>query len=78
MQNLHVRLEDWQGAALAELARARGIGVEEMARRLLSERLIERMHTAFDDLLVSPTALVADACFSRGSIEHRLKQLFED
>jgi hypothetical protein len=70
MQNLSIQLEDWQQAALNDLARSRGVEAERMAHSILNERLIERIHTSFDDL-------VAEASPSPDSIEQRLKRLFD-
>ena len=78
MQQLHIELEDWQQAALAELASARGVDVERMAQSLLSERLVERMHTAFDDLLSEEPILLAHDIPSADTIEQRLRQLFDE
>ena len=78
MQQLHIELEDWQQAALAELASARGVDVERMAQSILSERLVERMHTAFDDLLSEEPILLAHDIPSADTIEHRLRQLFDE
>lgn len=80
MQDLHISLEDWQQAALTELAQSRGLDVERMAQSLLNERLIERMHTSFDDLLSDvelPTYPVYHGLDS-DTIEQRLRRLFDE
>lgn len=77
MQNISITLEDWQQAALKELAHSRGIEVETLARSILNERLIERIHTSFDDLVSGePAALVAEHP-PFDTIEQRLRRLFE-
>jgi hypothetical protein len=78
MQNLNIQLEDWQGEALAEMAHARGMGVEMMAQSLLSERLVERIHCAFDDLLSGTPILLGYDSPGSDTIEQRLRRLFED
>ncbi len=78
MHQVNIDLEDWQQEALVEMARTRGIGLETMARTLISEKLVQRIHTAFDDLLSSsapnrfPTDIPSD------SIEQRLRKLFDE
>ena len=97
MQNIStisLRLDDWQQAALLELARSRGVDVEAMAQSLLNERLVERLHTAFDDLMAEEPSLrgadllgtniprhgIGHAAFLPTSdcIEHRLRRLFDE
>ena len=75
MQNLSIELEDWQQAALNDLARSRGVEAERMAHSILNERLIERIHTSFDDLVASEFA--GEGALSTDSIERRLKRLFD-
>jgi hypothetical protein len=77
MQQLHIELDDWQREVLSELAEARGVGVETMAKSLLSERLVERMHTAFDDLLSGEPILGGYDLPGSETIEQRLGKLFE-
>ena len=78
MQPLHIELDDWQQEVLSELAQARGVGVETMAKSLLSERLVERMHTAFDDLLSDDPILGRYDLPGGDTIEQRLRKLFEE
>ena len=88
MSDLNLHLDDWQAEALGELARSRGIAVEAMAKTLLNERLVERIHCAFDDLLSGEPSLAAepirrddvrrDDPLSIEPIEQRLKRLFAD
>ena len=77
MQNLSIQLEDWQQAALREMARSRGIEIETLARSILNERLIERIHTSFDDLLASEPLLLTADIPPADTIEQRLRRLFE-
>jgi len=69
-------LEDWQQAALNDMARSRGVEVERLAHSILNERLIERIHTSFDDL-VDADPLSGPAGPSADTIEQRLRRLFE-
>lgn len=93
MANIQVHLDEWQQEALSELARSRGIAVEAMAKTLLNERLIERIHCAFDDLLSGEPILLAEPLRREDlrredvrrddlpcvdTIEQRLKRLFAD
>lgn len=78
MQPLNIQLDDWQREVLSELAEARGVGVETMAKSLLSERLVERMHTAFDDLLSDEPILGHYALPGSDTIEQRLRKLFDE
>ena len=88
MSDINVQLDDWQAEALGELARSRGVGVESMAKALLNERLVERIHCAFDDLLSGEPILSGDIVFrddirreevvSPENIEQRLRRLFAD
>ena len=88
MSNIHLTLDDWQAEALGELARSRGIELEAMAKTLLNERLVERIHCAFDDLLSGEPILPAEPIvrndvrredgLTRDTIEQRLKRLFAD
>ncbi len=80
MQQLHIQLEDWQQAALSEMAQSHGIAMETLAKSILSERLVERIHTAFDDLLSGDTALIisdVSDVSSVDTIEQRLRRLFD-
>jgi acyl CoA:acetate/3-ketoacid CoA transferase alpha subunit len=74
MQQIKLQLEDWQQAALAEMARASGLGITEMAQNLLNAQLLERLNMSASIerafLLLSPSPC-AD------TIEQRLKILFE-
>jgi hypothetical protein len=88
--NLHLQLDlnSWQAEALGELARTRGVAVETMAKTLLNERLVERIHCAFDDLLSGDPILPAEPLrrddirredfMSPENIEQRLRRLFAD
>ncbi|MBI3722298.1 MAG: hypothetical protein HY248_07060 [Fimbriimonas ginsengisoli] len=88
MPDINLHLDDWQQEALSELARSRGLTDEKMANTLLSERLIERIHCAFDDLLSGEPILAPEAIrmqsgrreglTSADTIEQRLKRLFTD
>ena len=88
MADIHVHLDEWQQEALCEMARSRGIAVEAMAKTLLNERLIERIHCAFDDLLSGEPILPVetlrredvrrDELPCADTIEQRLKRLFAD
>jgi hypothetical protein len=75
MQLLNLRLEDWQQAALAELARERGVEIEAMAESLLGERLMEHMNAVLKDLLCG---LQVSERQTADTIEGRLKRLFEE
>ena len=77
MRQLNIQLDDWQQEVLSDLASARGVAPESLAKSLISERLIERMHTAFDDLLSGDPILGARELSSQNTIEQRLRQLFE-
>jgi hypothetical protein len=77
MQKLSIQLEDWQQAALHEMAHSRGIEVETLARAILNERLIERIHTSFDDLVSPDSLLLASEVPAADTIEQRLRRLFE-
>jgi hypothetical protein len=81
MQHLNIQLDDWQQEALTEMAQSRGVGVETMAKSLLSERLVERIHCAFDDLLSGEPILPPGPVVARHpkseTIEHRLQRLFD-
>jgi hypothetical protein len=76
MQQLNIKLEDWQQAALRELATARGVDESEMAQSILSERLIERAHCSFDDMLEGDALLVGGGP-TADTIEQRLRRLFD-
>lgn len=76
MQNLSIQLEDWQQDALKEMARSRGVEVESMARTILNERLLERIHTSFDELVSGGITLSTEGP-SADTIEQRLRRLFE-
>jgi hypothetical protein len=87
MSNLNLHLDEWQAEALGELARSRGIAVETMAKNLLNERLVERIHCAFDDLLSGDPILPVEPLRREDvrredllseTIEQRLKRLFAD
>jgi hypothetical protein len=87
MPDISLHLDDWQEEALGELARSRGIALEAMASSLLNERLVERIHCAFDDLLSGEPILPSESLIGedirRGvaspeTIEERLKRLFAD
>lgn len=88
MANIQLQLDDWQQEALGELARSRGMAPEAMAKTLLNERLVERIHCAFDDLLSGDAILIAepfrmddvrrDDRPNSDTIEQRLKRLFAD
>lgn len=88
MPDIQLHLDDWQEEALGELARSRGIALEAMASTLLNERLVERIHCAFDDLLSGEPILPKESLFGDGirrdaiasaeTIEERLKRLFAD
>ena len=88
MSDISVQLDDWQAEALGELARSRGVAVETMAKTLLNERLVERIHCAFDDLLSGEPILPAESLIrddirrqdrvSPETIEQRLRKLFAD
>ena len=88
MSDINLQLDDWQAEALGELARSRGVAVEIMAKSLLNERLVERIHCAFDDLLSGEPILPADPIrrddirreefISSENIEQRLRRLFAD
>jgi hypothetical protein len=77
VENISISLEDWQTAALQEMARARGIEIETLAHSILNERLIERIHTSFDDLLPSRNQAVTAERPSADTIEQRLRGLFD-
>lgn len=68
MHYIQIGLEDWQRAALAAMARARGTDLETLAQRLLSERLHERADAWMAGLIGPPSP----------GIEHRLRQLFDE
>lgn len=76
MQNLSIPLEDWQQDALKEMARSRGVEVETLARSILNERLIERIHTSFDELVSGGSTRQMETP-SADTIEQRLRRLFE-
>ena len=77
MQQLNIQLDDWQQEVLSDLASARGVEPEILAKSLISERLIERMHTAFDDLLSGDPIMGTLDLPTESTIEQRLRQLFE-
>ena len=76
MQKLSIQLEDWQQDALTEMAQSRGIEVETMARTILNERLVERIHTSFDELVTRGGTPRIDSP-NADTIEQRLRRLFE-
>jgi hypothetical protein len=76
MQKLSIQLEDWQQDALTEMAQSRGIEVETMARTILNERLVERIHTSFDELVTGVGTQRIDSP-NADTIEQRLRRLFE-
>lgn len=76
MQALEIHLEDWQQEALAELARARGVGLETYIQSLVNERLSTHISNTLEHLF-SGTQTRWDCCPS-DTIEGRLKQLFEE
>jgi hypothetical protein len=88
MSDINLQLDDWQAEALGELARSRGVAVETMAKSLLNERLVERIHCAFDDLLSGEPILPAETIIRHDirrddrirpeTIEQRLRRLFAD
>ena len=88
MSDIQLHLDDWQEEALGELARSRGIALEAMVSTLLNERLVERIHCAFDDLLSGEPILSRESIIgndvrreapaSAETIEERLKRLFAD
>jgi hypothetical protein len=77
MEQIHIQLEDWQQAALKEMAHTRGVEVEALATSILNERLVERIHTAFDDLMCDDGAVVISDTPTSDTIEQRLRRLFE-
>lgn len=78
MRQIHIQLEDWQQEALEEMAQARGVAVETLAQSLLTERLTERIHRAFDDLLSNRPIRPAPEDPPADTIERRLRRLFEE
>ncbi len=73
MQSIQVRLEDWQSAALASLARAGGEDMEAMVQRLLAEQIAQRAEAAFESFV--------SGGFQRrraATIEQRLQTLFAE
>lgn len=76
MQALEIHLEDWQQEALAELARARGVGLETYIQSLVNERLSTHICKTLEHLF-SGTQARWD-CSPCETIEERLKRLFEE
>lgn len=74
MQQIQLQLEDWQQAALAEMARANGLGITEMAQNLLNAQLLERLNTS---AAMERTFLLLSPSPCADTIEQRLKILFE-
>jgi hypothetical protein len=58
------------------MARSRGVEVETLARSILNERLIERIHTSFDELVSGGSTHQMENP-SADTIEQRLRRLFE-
>ncbi len=78
MHHVSIILEDWQQEALVEMARTRGIATETMARSLITEKLVQSIHTAFDELLSGSAPNRFPSDISTDSIEQRLRKLFDE
>lgn len=77
--NLQLYLEDWQQAALLEMAQTRGMALEAMAQALLTERLSERSAAGRGaEHRSRKRAPRWQNSFTRDTLETRLKTLFED
>jgi hypothetical protein len=77
MYHINIDLEDWEWAALADMAREREIGTAAMARKLLQYGLQKRVGQVFDTLVLAGTANEMPP-FDEEAIEHRLGRLFEE
>ncbi len=75
MALLRIDLDDWQQATLAAMARARGVGLETMAQRLLRERLVESIRRACEELV--PDLNLACPPPVPDTIEQRLRLIFD-
>jgi hypothetical protein len=74
MQQIELHLEDWQQAALAEMARTYGLGITEMAQNLLNAQLLQRLNSSAT--MERPFPLLSPSPCT-DTIEQRLKTLFE-
>ena len=77
MQQINIQIEDWQQEALNQMAADRGVPTELLARTLLSERIVERIHCAFDDLVMPSRRVETDVQPAESHIEQRLRRVFD-
>jgi hypothetical protein len=73
MQTVHIKLEEWEQAALSEMASARGVDVPHVAHLLLAERLIQRATARAQDDRVE---YAPSSALDSDRIEVRLRRLF--
>ena len=77
MQQISIQIEDWQNEALTEMAAARGVPPESIARTLLSDQLVQQIHCAFDDLVRPKKLADMETPPSDLHIEQRLRRIFD-
>ena len=77
MQLINIQIEDWQQEALKEMAAQRGVQPESLAKTLLSERILERAHCAFDEIPSPSRYPDIDNRPGDARIEQRLRRVFE-
>jgi hypothetical protein len=77
MYQLEIDLEDWEWAALTDMAHEREIATDTMARKLIQYGLQKKIGQVFDNLVLAGTR-VDMQLVSEEAIEHRLGRLFEE